>query len=142
MWKSICKWIYNKRLVIVILCICSIGSIFEIAKVSNIYFSYETVLNVELERPTMIELPSMTFCTSIYYTINYTQLIEKYPSFITDVETKMGKKITDFYDRELLDDNTFADLVLKYFDKLRVNERHEITIKVDDLVDECVLKTI
>src|SRR6266487_1259883 len=94
--KSLFNFIKEKKLIVIMLLICAVGSIFQIVHVSQLYFSYETVVNIQLERSSYIELPSMTICTSIYYTINYTLLFEKFPNMKSELESAMKKNITDY----------------------------------------------
>src|SRR3989442_4976024 len=135
------NFISGNRMVILMLCVCAIGSIWEVVSVSNVYFSYETVVNVKLERPTIIELPSITFCTDIYYTITYTLFLKKFPYFKTVTKIIMCKNITDFYDRKLLDHGTFRYLVNYYYGKLTVKEQHQLTIRADEIFYWCELAT-
>ena len=51
--------------------ICLIGSIWQLTSIIQLYFSYQTVINVKLDKSEKIEVPAASVCLELYYSLNY-----------------------------------------------------------------------
>ncbi len=124
--SSLLNELMNKRLLFRIFfgIICISGCLFQISRISKIYFSYDTTTVVRYEFEKMVSLPGITICFKKEYILRKQNIIQKFPN--------------------LTNKDSSDDDLMVYLNKMDLKEQLLATLSYEEIFhNECyVMKTI
>jgi len=99
----------------VFILICFIGCLFQITRISQIYFSYQTTADVKYEFDNMISLPGITVCFKKEFIMRKEKIIEKFAAFVNETSS--------------------SDHLLAYLNRMKIKEQLESTLSIEEVFD-------
>src|SRR6266487_4422975 len=102
---------------IIITIICSIGCIWHIYDISEVYFSFPTTTSVEIVKPEMYELPSVTFCLRLHQLFSRRKLKERLSRDSINVDELMDLPINKINELNYDSTELIADCNIRILDE-------------------------
>ena len=120
-----------------------VGCLWQLTDMSNIYFSYETNVNVKFERETMVQIPGITICTNLSLTVNEDYMLDRYPQLrrVPNYEvSRPSRSLSKCLIVALLYQETKYFVLGKYLKNLTLYEQlNEATMDYRQMFNSCLI---